>query len=161
MPYPAENLPPVSFQLSLAGSAGANATAKLRHFYATPSKPGKHVFELRQLNLQLALTRSRVSGEDVENELSAIDHTGVEHAFDIALLRWREVVIEQNYAGGNRSGRARNFLQLALPDQRGRFGAVPALRKFADDLGTRARSQGSQFIERFIRSEIRRISRQG
>jgi hypothetical protein len=70
-------------------------------------------------------------------------------------------VIEQNYAGGNRSGRGRNFLQLALPDQRGRFGAVPTLRKFAGDLGTRARSQGSQFIERFLRSEIRRISRQG
>jgi hypothetical protein len=150
VPYPAENLAPVSFQLSFAGSAGANATAKLRHFYATPSKPGKHVFQLRQLNLQLAFTGSRVSGEDVENELGAIDYSRIQDAFDISLLRRREIVIEQNYVGRNRGGCARNFFQLARPDQCGRFGAVPALRKFADDLGTRARSEGSQFIERLL-----------
>src|ERR1700686_912445 len=66
-------------------------------------------------------------------------------------------MIEQNSVRGNRSGSSGNFFELTLADQSRRLGTVAPLRKFADDLSARARSQGSQFIERFLRSKIGRI----
>jgi hypothetical protein len=112
-----------------------------------PRQPRKHVFELRQLHLQLAFTSAGVAREDIENELRAIDDAGVDHALYIPLLRRREVVIEQNHVRGNRGGCACDFLQLALADQRGGLRTIPALREFAGDLGARAPGQRAEFIE--------------
>src|ERR1700688_109146 len=116
MPYAAENFSTVSFELSFARASSPNAAAKLRHLNAAPSQPRQHVFELRQLNLQLPFTSPSVTRKDVENELRAVDHSRIEYALDIALLRRRQIVIEKNYICRHRSGRAGNFLQLALTD---------------------------------------------
>ena len=37
-----------------------------------------------------------MAGEDVEDQLRAIDHTGPHHLLDVALLGRREIVIEQD-----------------------------------------------------------------
>ena len=101
--------------------------------------------------------------EDIQNQLRAIDDTRVDDALNVALLRRREVVIEQNHIRGNRGGCARNLFQLALADQRRRIRPVLALSEFAGDLGACARRQRPQFVERFlggeIGTEIRRIGR--
>ena len=155
------NLPPVGLQLSFTRPTSADAAAELRHFHASPRQPRKQILELGQLHLQLTLTRAGVPSKNIENELRAIDDARVDYAFDVALLRGREVVIEQNHIRGNRGCRARNFLQLALADQRGRIGPVLALGEFTGNLGARARRQRPQFIERFLGAKIRGISRQG
>ena len=76
------------------------------------------------------------------------------HALNIALLRRREIVIEQDHVRGNRGGRSRNFFQLAFADQRSRIRTVVTLRKLAGDLGARAGSQGPQFVKRFFGAEV-------
>jgi hypothetical protein len=76
-----------------------------------------------------------MSREDIENELSTIDHSRVEYIFDIALLRRRKIVIEQNYVRRNRGGCARNFLQFAFADERCRLRPVAALSKLSGDFG--------------------------
>src|SRR6202022_683408 len=115
-------------------SASADAAAELRHFDAAPCQPRKHVFELCQFHLQLAFTSARVAREYIENQLRAIDDARVDYALNIALLRRREVMIEQNHIRGDRRRRARNFLQLALAEQGAGAGGVRARDKSAGEL---------------------------
>ena len=76
-------------------------------------------------------------------------------ALDVALLRWREIVIEENQVGIGGSGRAGDLLQLAAADQRGRIGPVAPLQNFADDFGACAGRQRAQLVQRFFRAEFR------
>ena len=104
VPDAAVDFSPVGFQLRFARSAGADAAAQLRHFHAASRQPRQHVFQLRQFHLQLAFTSARVPRKNIENQLRPIDDAGVDDALDIALLRRREIVIEENDIRGNRSG---------------------------------------------------------
>ena len=65
---------PVGFELGLAGAACADAAAQLGHGFAAPGQPRQHVFKLRQLDLELAFASAGVTGEDVQNQLGAIEH---------------------------------------------------------------------------------------
>ena len=47
---------------------------------ADADEPRHEVFQLRELDLQLAFARTRAPGEDVEDELRAIDDLAVERA---------------------------------------------------------------------------------
>jgi len=96
--------------------------------------------------------------EYVENELGAIEDASVHDALDIALLRRREIVIEENQVGGNRCGRARNFFQLALADERCGIGAVTMLHEFAGNFGSGAGSKRAQFIQGLLGTEIGRTA---
>src|SRR5208283_1184336 len=154
VPDAPENLSPVGLELSFARSASADAAAELRHFHAAPRQPWQHVFELRQFHLQLTFTSAGVTGKNIENQLRAIDDARVDDALNVALLRRRKIVIEQDHIRGNRGCRARDLLQLALADQRGRVRPVFALREFAGNLRPRACSQRPQFVERIFGTEI-------
>jgi hypothetical protein len=139
------DLAAVGFKLGLAGTSRPNAAAKLRHFRAPTGEPRQHVFELRQLNLQLAFARARMRSKYVENKLGAVDHARVHNIFDVSLLRGGKVVIEKNEI--RRTGRcgAGDFLQLAGTYQRSRIWAVAALQSLADDLRTGADGQVAEF----------------
>ena len=125
------NFPAIGFELGFARAAGADAAAQLRHLDAAPAQPRQHVFQLRQLHLQLAFAGPRMAGENIEDELGAVDHAHVDKLFDIALLRSGEIVIEQKQIGGDRSSGAGNFFQFSAADERGWIGTVAALQKFA------------------------------
>ena len=127
MPDAPVNLPAVGFELGFTWAPGPDAAAQLRHFYSAPAQTRQHVLQLRQFHLQLAFARSRMFRENVEDELGAVNHPGVDQFLDVALLRSREVVIEQQQISGDRGGGAGNFLQLSTSDQRGRVGTVAAL----------------------------------
>src|SRR4029077_1216635 len=120
-------LPAVGFELGLTWAPGPDAAAQLRHFYSAPAQTRKHVLQLRQLHLQLAFARARMFCENVEDELSAVDHSGVDPRLDVALLRSGEIVIEQQQISGDRGGGSGNLIQLSTSDQRGRVGTVAAL----------------------------------
>ena len=51
-----------------------------------PAHAGHVVLELRELDLQLALGRVRVAGEDVEDHRGAVEHRHVERLLEVALL---------------------------------------------------------------------------
>ncbi len=95
------DLAAVGLELGFARSAGADSAAQLRHFHAPSGQSRQHIFELRQFHLQLAFTGSGMAREDIQNQLRPIDDAGVNNALDIALLRRRKIVIEENQIGGN------------------------------------------------------------
>ena len=93
------NLAPIGFELRFAGPARADAAAKLRHGFASAGEARQHVFELRQLHLQLALARSGMAGKDVEDELRAVEHAAWQRSLQVAQLRRAQVVIEEHQVG--------------------------------------------------------------
>jgi len=67
-------------------AASADASAQLRHFYASASQTGQEVLQLCQFHLQLTFPGARVTGKDVENQLRAVNNPALNLAFDVALL---------------------------------------------------------------------------
>jgi hypothetical protein len=57
------------------------------------------VLQLGQLDLQLALVALRPQGKDVEDQRRTVDHAAIELALEVALLRGRDVVIEDDDVG--------------------------------------------------------------
>ncbi len=64
-----------------------------------PGKPGQHVFQLRQLHLQLAFTAAGVPGKDVQDELGSVDDPRIYFFFDVALLRRGKLMVHQDQVG--------------------------------------------------------------
>ena len=93
------DLAAVGLELGFAGAARADAAAELGHGVAAAGEARKLVFELGELDLQLAFARARVAGEDVEDELRAVDDAAGQPRFEVAQLRGREVVVEEDEVG--------------------------------------------------------------
>ena len=65
---------PVGLDLRLARAAGADAAAEPLQVRPQAPHAREVVLELRELDLELALRRVRVRGEDVEDDRRAVDH---------------------------------------------------------------------------------------
>ena len=66
--------PAVLFELRFAGAAHADAAACTRDRWVhICSQPRQRVFELGQLDLQARLVRAGAGGEDVEDQLAAVE----------------------------------------------------------------------------------------
>ena len=63
---------------------------------AEPDQPRQQVLQLRELDLQLAFARPRAPREDVEDQLRAIDDLAVERLLEVAQLRRRQLVVEDD-----------------------------------------------------------------
>ena len=128
----------IGFELRFARSARTDAAAELRHGFAAAGKAGQHVFELRELNLQLAFARAGVASKDVEDELRAVEHAARQRGLEVAQLRGREIVIEKNEIGLRGSDDAGDLLYFAGTNERGRIGLGAALHKLGGDLAAGA-----------------------
>ena len=84
----------VHLQLGFTGAAGADAAAKARQRQALAHNARQGVLQLRQLYLQLALVSAGTLGENVQNQGRSIQHAHAHSLLDIALLRRRELVVE-------------------------------------------------------------------
>ena len=106
----------VRLQLGLAGSSGADPTARSRKVRPHSSQAGQLVLELRQLDLETALVRLRVLREDVQDEPRAVDHLGLDRFLQGPLLRRRKLIVrDQNRVSGLRPG-GHQLVDLALAD---------------------------------------------
>ena len=90
----------VGFQLGFAGTAGADAAAQPRHLHAVAGEARQQVVQLRQFHLQAAFAGAGARGEDIEDELGAVDDLGIEGLFQVALLGGGQVVVEDDDVGG-------------------------------------------------------------
>ncbi len=79
----------------------------------------EQMLELRQLDLQLAFARPGALGEDVEDERRAVENLALEDFFEVAALRGRKVVVENHRVHVVAPAEVREFLRLALADERG------------------------------------------
>ncbi len=84
------------------------------------------MLELGEFDLQLAFVSARALREDIENQAAAIDHAALEPLFEVALLRRRQVVIEQNQGGARVFHGGGNLFNFARSGESGRIGTLPA-----------------------------------
>src|SRR5581483_4587674 len=113
------NPPAVGFKLRLARSASADAAAELGHGFAPACQPRQQVLKLGELYLELTFPRPGVPGKDVEDELRAVENAAGKRSLQVAELRGRKIVIEEDEIGVSRSGDPGNLFHLAGADQRG------------------------------------------
>jgi hypothetical protein len=113
MAYTSRDLSAIRFELRFTWTTRPYTAAKLRHFHAASRKPRHHVMELREFNLQLTFSRSRMSRKDIQDKLCAVDHPPLYDSFDVALLRRAEIVIEKKNVGIYGRSRAGDLFELA------------------------------------------------
>ena len=89
------------FELGLTGSAHADAdTARLpRKVRPGAGEAGEHVFELRNLDLDLGFGCARMLGEDIEDDTAAIHDLHLEDLFKLFDLGSGKIFVEQDDIG--------------------------------------------------------------
>ena len=76
------------------------------------------VFELGELDLELALRTAGVLREDVEDELRAVDHACLQRVLERTLLRRRELVVHEQDLGPRFGIGALELAQFSLARRR-------------------------------------------
>jgi hypothetical protein len=97
----------------------------------------QRVLELRELHLHLRLAAARAGGEDVENELGAIDDARADRVLDVLPLARRQLVVEDDERRLLLGDQGLELLDLALAQIGARMRAVELLRELTDDRGAR------------------------
>ena len=77
----------------------------------------QQIFELRKFDLQLTLVAARALGENIQDQLAAIDDAHFERRFQIALLRRRQVFVDDDEVGVAFLQGLLNFVDLAAANQ--------------------------------------------
>ncbi len=93
---------------------------------------------MRQFDLELAFAGAGVNGENVENELRAVDHATADAFFHVAKLNRGEVVVdndERNFAGVRLRA---NFFEFAFADERCGINGVANLQHRPGNIGAGA-----------------------
>ena len=147
----------IGFELGFAGTASADAAAELRHGFAAARKAREHVFELRELNLELTFARACVTGKNVEDKLSAIEDAARKSGFKVAQLRGREVVIEEDEVGVGGGGDGCDLFNFAGANEGGGIGARAALNDFGDNLAASTEDEFAKLGERFLSIKTRGV----
>ena len=121
--------PAVDLELRLAGAARADAAAQARQVLPLAREPRQQVLQLRQLHLQLAGQAVGALREDVEDELAAVDDLHLQRAFEVALLRRRQRVVEDDDVGAALLHQRAHLLNLARADEGCRVDAPDRLQR--------------------------------
>jgi len=128
----------VGLDLALAGTSGPDAAvdapgAQAFEVGPQPPHPSQVVLELCELNLELALGRVGVVGEDVEDDRGAVDHRHAERLLEVALLARQELVVAGDQVGVRLRDRSLQRRELALAEVAVGIGLWPALGELARD----------------------------
>ena len=132
---------PVGLELRLTRATGAYAAADVPQAAAEPFEVLPHppharqvVFELSELDLELALGAARMLGEDVEDQLGAIDDPCGQRIFEPALLGRAELVVDEQGLGPGRLELRLQLVELPLAYVAALIGFRSALDELADRL---------------------------
>ena len=96
-----------------------------------PPHAGEVVLELGELDLELALGRVGVVGEDVEDHRGAVDHRHPQCRLEVALLARRELVVAGDQVGVDALGLGLDVVELAAPEVAVRVGRLAHLGHLA------------------------------
>ena len=121
-------------------------------------EPRQQIFQLRELDLQLALARPRAPREDVENELRAIDDLPADLLFDVAELRRRQLVVEHHDVDARLRGGSGQRRDLAGAQKRRGIGLRPLLHHAQHHLGARGVGEAGELVERALGVESPRTA---
>jgi hypothetical protein len=148
----------VGFELRFARSPGADAAAQPRQRRAGPDEARQQIFQLGQLHLQLPFPRSRPPGEDIEDELRAVDDLAVDRFLDVAELSGRELVVEDDDVGVRFGAGRRQADDLAGPEKGRGIRLRTLLQHAQDDRGARRIGKAGKLVERPLRIEPARAA---
>ncbi len=115
------------------------------------------MFQLRQFNLQLASGALGAQGKNVENQAGAINHPAVQDAFQVALLRRRQFMVEDDQVGRHCRQQGGDFFDLALAGKGGRIRAFAAPADFARQNGAGRFSQKTHFLPLIFQIRLAKI----
>ncbi len=147
---------PVGLELGLPGAAGADAAAETGELQALADEAREQPCQLRDLDLEPSFAGAGALGEDVEDQVRAVEHLGAEGLGEIALLSRGQFVLEQGEVRAPLLEQLGQFGGLAAADERRGVGAVAALMEGADDLGAGRDRQPPELVERLLRGPTRR-----
>src|SRR6185437_12418401 len=126
--YPLAEEPPVGLELRLAGSPEADAAFLPLEVSPAAHEAGREMFQLRELDFELAFEASRALREDVENQLITIEHAPPGVLLEVALLARRERMIDEDHVRLARLRNAAHFLRLATAEKESRVGTLAPAR---------------------------------
>ena len=112
-----------------------------------PSESRQKIFELRQLDLQLALVATRSLGKYIEDQLASVDHANVERVFQIALLSGRQIFVQNDQIGMKLLHLRLDLVHLAAADQSCWSNAFDLLMLFLKHLCARGFRQAFKLFE--------------
>ena len=119
--------------------------------------PVGQVLQLRQFNLQLAFARAGPLREDVEYEGCSVEYLCTEYSFQIAALRRRKLIVEDDCIHIVTTAKAGKLIRLALADERTRIQRFHLLHAVADNRAPCRGGQFTQFVQRIAR--VRAVAR--
>ena len=151
---PVPDQPAVFLELLFARAAHPDAALVPRQVGPHPLEPGHRVFELRQLDLEVGLVRSRVRREDVEDHLGAIDHLDPELLLEVARLGGAQVVVEDDDVGLLGLDERLELLDLARADVGRDVDLLPLLQQAADHLQAGRLGQSPELLQGIVRRRL-------
>ena len=137
----------VGLELRLARAPGADAAAESLEVLPHAPHARQVVLQLRELDLELSLGRDGVLGEDVEDQLRAVDDARVERILEGPLLRRIELGVDEEHFRPRLLVRALQLFELPFPHIGSRVGPAPVLDQLADRLDTRGPGELAQLGE--------------
>ncbi len=160
-PPPGE--PPVGLELRLAGAPPPRSRAAAGALEVLPhaAHAREVVLELGQLDLELALGRDGVLGEDVEDQLRPVDDAHVERLLEPPLLARVEVVVDDHRLRAGVRHRSLELRELPLPHVRARVGRRAVLQERADRLDAGGAHELAELDQLVVGVDARREDQNG
>src|SRR5215470_13793148 len=146
----------INFELGFAGAAAADAAHQPGHLGAAAGQSRQQVFQLRQLDLNAPFGGLRALGENVQNQLGAVENFQVGGLVDGAHLRGREFAVEDNHVSAELQAANDDVVELALAGERFRIERRAALNDLVEYGQAAGNRQLAQFIHRIARIGHRR-----
>ena len=112
-----------------------------------PAHAREVVLELRELDLELALGAARMLGEDVEDQLRAVDDARRERVLEAALLGRAELVVDEQRLRARVRELRLQLVELPFPDVAALVGPRPPLDELADRLDPGGARKLAQLVE--------------
>ncbi len=148
--HPVLDAAAVQFQLLLARTAQADTALLSLKVRPHSAQPRQQVMKLGKFDLEATFLRARMLGEDVENELCAINDLRAEHRAQITALRGRQLIVKDHRADIIFFHAASQFFRFAFADEgTGIQGCLLADDAVCHIRAGRLRKQ-REFVERIV-----------
>ena len=155
--HAAADVAAVGLDLGFTGTSGADAASETGHLDALSRQTRQEIFELSQLDLQLALLGARTQREDIEYQGGAVDDAHVGVVFDVFDLGGRQLAVHHDEVKLLRFADLFDLLELARADEGRAFGALQLLRHGKGRLCACGLDKLLQLRERRLRVKAARI----
>ena len=150
---------PVLLELGLALAAHGAPAALARQVGPRPGEARQGVLHPGEGDLEDGLPGVRPVGEDLEDDLLAVDDGHARKLLPVALLRRREGGVEDDHLGPVLLGLRRELLGLALAEQQGRGRAAQPTRLVLDDREAQVLDQLRQLGQELLALARRHLGR--